>query len=160
MTQKIYLAKSVVSIRVSLDYGSTAQVSFEPLVNGGSRFVTTDMTLQDALERHSSYGKLFTLDSTAIVSKPYTYPRPSYSDKEVEGVNMFIPQSFTEQEKSIARENIGAATEPTELANVLKFSEQNLSESQKTQARKNIGVDDMTLATVITDEEMDSILTQ
>lgn len=158
MIKKTYTAKSVVSIRVALSYGVTALIAFRPLIDGGSEFVTTDTSLQNALENHQKYNKLFVLDGEEIVSDAITDPKPSYYDKEsnVGNVITFDKQNLTEQEKAQARENIGAATEPTELQHVLRYSEQDLSEEGKAQARANIGAFNYP---VITDDEMDEVLT-
>lgn len=156
MNQKTYKANSLLSIRVSFPTGIVAQVSFEPLVGGGSQFRTTDTDLMSALEADEHYGKLFKLDKTESVSEPFTYPKPSYSGKASPTGNFitFGPQTLTEQEKAQARENIGAATEPSELQNVLKYSQQSLSSAQKAQARTNIGVE---LHDVITSQELASV---
>lgn len=158
MIKKTYKAKSVAVVRVTLSYGLSAQVSFLPQVNGGSVFVTTDTALQNALENHQKYGKLFTLDGTEEVVDAITYPKPNYYDKQSDEGNVltFGPQELTEQEKAQARQNIGAATEPAELEKVLRYSEQALEDEAKLQARINIGAQE-DLAT-ITDEEMDAVL--
>lgn len=158
MIKKTYKAKSVAVVRVSLNYGVSAQIAFRPLVDGSSEFVTTDTSLQNALENHQKYGKLFTLDDTEEVANAITDPKPSYYDKQSDKGNVltFGPQELTEQEKAQARENIGAATEPAELQNVLRYSEQSLNDQAKLQARTNIGAQE-DLAT-ITDEEMDTVL--
>lgn len=158
MTKKQYRAKTKLSITVQVGNGTSAYISFAPYIDGSSVFVTTDTTLQGLLEGHPKYGKLFTLESTETVSTAITYPKVSYSDKEnAEGSFLkFTSQDLTEQEKQQARENIGAATEPAELENVLRYSQQVLNEEQQEQARKNINADEY--AEVISDEEMDAVL--
>ena len=160
MIKKTYKAKSALMIRVSLNYGVAASITFVPLTDGSSVFVTTDTTLQNTLENHDKYGKLFVLDGTEEVANAITEPKPSYSDKQSETGNVvtFDPQSLTEQEKAQARRNIGAATEPAELQNVLKYSEQSLSDQEKQQARINIGAQ-ADYAT-ISNQEMDAVLAE
>ena len=158
MTQKTYTAKRALSITVQIANGTSAYIQFANKVDGSSEFVTTDTTLQEVLENHSKYDKLFTLKSTKTVSSAYTYPKVSYSDKEdAEGsVLKFTKQELTEQEKQQARKNIGASTEPAELKNVLRYSSQVLSDPEKSQARANIDAEEY--AEVISDEEMDAVL--
>lgn len=158
MIKKTYKSKSVVTVRVSLSYGLTATIAFTPLTDGSSVFVTTDTPLQNALENHEKYGKLFVLDDTKEVVNAVTEPKPVFSDRQSDNGNVltFDKQDLTEQEKAQARENIGAATEPTELVHVLRYSEQSLNDSEKQQARSNIGAQ-ADYAT-ITDEEMDAVL--
>ena len=157
MTQKTYKASSVISIRVEFPNGLRAQVSFEPLVDGSSQFRTTDTDLIYAMEHDQKYGKLFKLYETESVDSDFTYPKPSYSGTASPTGDFitFTSQTLTEQEKAQARENIGAATEPAELQNVLKYSQQSLTSSQKAQARTNIGVE---LHSVITNTEMANVL--
>lgn len=157
MTQKTYKASSLLSIRVEFPSGLVAQVSFEPLVDGSSQFRTTDTDLMYAMEHDSKYGKLFKIDKTESVSEDFTYPKPAYGGNASPTGNFltYTSQTLTEQEKSQARENIGAATEPAELQNVLKYSQQSLTSSQKAQARTNIGVE---LHSVITNAEMATVL--
>ena len=51
MTLKTYIAKSVVSLAVSLTNSIWAWVAFKPLANGTSKFLTTSAELQAALEK-------------------------------------------------------------------------------------------------------------
>lgn len=84
MNKKTYTSKSVAVVMVSLGNGLSAQISFEPLIDGGSIFVTTDVSLQTALENHPMYGKLFSLKSTVVVIQAETAPKPKYY-KEIDG---------------------------------------------------------------------------
>lgn len=158
MTKKQYRAKTKLSITVQVGNGTSAYISFAPQVDGSSVFVTTDTTLQGLLEEHPKYGKLFTLEGTTTVSSAITEPKVAYSDKEnAEGSFLrFTPQDLTEQEKQQARNNIGAATEPSELENVLRYSSQILNEEEQEQARENINAEEY--AEVISNAEMDAVL--
>lgn len=63
---KKYKAKTDVSINVTLQNGRNTRISFSPLTAGGSVFYTDDKEIQDALERHYKFGKLFTLDGILL----------------------------------------------------------------------------------------------
>lgn len=69
---KKYIAKSCVSISVALPTGGTTHVSFTPRTGGGSVYYTTNEKIQEGLEKHPKFGKLFTLDDStpANPSKP------------------------------------------------------------------------------------------
>lgn len=58
---KTYRAKSDVSINVVLKSGKSKHVSFLPMTGGGSVFRTADKDVQEALEKHYKFGKLFKL---------------------------------------------------------------------------------------------------
>ena len=158
MILKTYTSKSAVSVRVSLNYGTSALITFEPQTDGGSMFETTETALQSALESHSKYGKLFTFKSSTPVAVKYTYPAVQYYDKESSQGNvvLFTPQQLTEQERQQARDNIGASASEEEMQNVVRYSEQTLTEQQQEQARLNIDAEQH--SEVITTEEMEAAL--
>lgn len=58
---KKYKAKSCISISVALSTGGVAHVSFSPMTGGGSTFYTDDTVLQEGLEKHPKFGRLFVL---------------------------------------------------------------------------------------------------
>ena len=60
MTKK-YTSYSTISISVLLPNGGRAHVSFTPVTGGSSMYITKDKNMQDALESHVSFGKLFKL---------------------------------------------------------------------------------------------------
>lgn len=158
MILKTYTSKSAVSVRVSLSYGTSALITFEPQTGGGSKFETTETALQNALESHNKYGKLFTLKSSKPAAQKRTYPNVQYYDKETDYGNVlkFEPQSLTEQERQQARENIGASATEEEMMNVLRYSEQQLTDEQQEQARVNINAQEH--SEVITTEEIEATL--
>ena len=143
MTLKIYTSKSAVSVRVQLGGGLSALVTFAPQIEGGSKFETTDASLQSALEAHNKYGKLFTLDSSAESEDSVTLPKVQYySSDEPDGHAVrYTPQTLTEPEREQARENIGASATPEELQKVLRYVPQTLTGEEQAQARENIGVE-------------------
>lgn len=60
---KKYIAKSHVAINVVLPTsGKSHHVSFLPLTGGGSMFITDSEDLQQALEAHRKFGKLYKID--------------------------------------------------------------------------------------------------
>ena len=143
MTLKTYTSKSAVSVRVQLGGGLSALVTFAPQIEGGSKFETTDASLQSALEAHNKYGKLFTLDSSAESEDSVTLPKVQYySSDEPDGHAVrYTPQTLTEPEREQARENIGASATPEELQKVLRYVPQTLTDEEQAQARENIGVE-------------------
>lgn len=58
---KKYKAKSCISISVALSTGGVAHISFSPMTGGGSTFYTDDAVLQESLEKHPKFGRLFVL---------------------------------------------------------------------------------------------------
>lgn len=71
MAKKKYIAKSHISLSVRVSQKTSAHISFSALTGGGSVFYTDDENLQQALEAHPKFGKLFKLDDT-FVEKPAT----------------------------------------------------------------------------------------
>ena len=61
---KRYKSKSCVSISVVLPTGGNTHVSFNPVTGGGSVYYTDNVHIQQGLERHPKYGKLFVADDT------------------------------------------------------------------------------------------------
>lgn len=79
---KKYSAKSCISISIKLPTGGSTHVSFAPKTGGGSVFYTDNEKIQEGLENHSKYGKLFKLDSEQDVtaSKPAKEVKPIVTD--------------------------------------------------------------------------------
>ena len=71
---KIYKSKSQVSLTVCLGNGSNNHISFQPLTGGGSVYYTHDSVIQQALESHHKYGRLFKLESTKDITKVSSAP--------------------------------------------------------------------------------------
>lgn len=60
---KKYTAKTQVCVNIVLpDSGKNLHVSFIPVTGGSGVFYTDDKNVQEGLERHYKYGKLFKLD--------------------------------------------------------------------------------------------------
>ena len=79
MTKK-YHSKSCVSLSVPIKDGICAHISFDSLTGGGSVFYTDDEELQEALEKHHMYGKLF---KEEII--PAATTAPAKSKKKAKG---------------------------------------------------------------------------
>ena len=71
--KKVYKAKTVLSINVVLENKKNLHISFSPLSNGNSTFVTDNEEIIKAIEKHYNFGKLFTLEE-AIEERPYITP--------------------------------------------------------------------------------------
>lgn len=61
---KTYSAKTHVSISVLLKSNKSARISFSPMTRGGSSYTTANKELQEAIEKHSQFGKMFKLTSS------------------------------------------------------------------------------------------------
>lgn len=59
---KRYKSKSCISLSVKLPTGGTTHVSFTPQTGGGSVLYTENEKLQEGLEKHPKYGRLFDED--------------------------------------------------------------------------------------------------
>jgi len=59
MAMKTYKANTNVSINVVLANKKNLHISFVPLSNGSSVFTTDNAEVQEAIERHYNFGKLF-----------------------------------------------------------------------------------------------------
>ena len=66
MTTKTYKSPSNIAINVVLSNGSNLLVSFSSKTIGGSIFTTSNEEVQQAIERHYNYNKLFFLERTVI----------------------------------------------------------------------------------------------
>lgn len=64
MAKKKYIAKSHISLSVRVSDKASAHITFSALTGGGSVFYTDDENLQQALEKHHKFGKLFKEDKT------------------------------------------------------------------------------------------------
>lgn len=109
MAKKKYIAKSHISLSVRVSDKASAHITFSALTGGGSVFYTDDENLQQALEKHHKFGKLFKEDKTfteqtavkkakaatpvkvEATTKPATTPNPTEDnnaeDKKVEDNN-------------------------------------------------------------------------
>jgi hypothetical protein len=89
MAAKKYVAKSHVSLSVKMTAEKNARISFTPLTGGGSVYYTSDERVQEALEQHPKFGKLFKEDvlykeRKAVVAEP----APEKKRKEIAEVHV------------------------------------------------------------------------
>lgn len=71
------------SINVTLPNGKNTHISFEPMTGGGSTFVTDNPKLQQGLEAHPKFGKMFKLvgaKNAPKAEKPKASPAPQASE--------------------------------------------------------------------------------
>ncbi|MGN0875337.1 MAG: hypothetical protein ACI4OZ_09145 [Akkermansia sp.] len=71
---KSYISKYCVSLNVRLADGGYKHVAFSPVTGGGSRFCTGDLEVQEAMERHPKFGRLFSAVETAGTAGPAAEP--------------------------------------------------------------------------------------
>lgn len=64
MIKKTYKSNTNISINVVLKTKKSLHISFTPLSNGSSVFTTDNEDVQNAIEQHYKYGKLFKLQSS------------------------------------------------------------------------------------------------
>lgn len=94
--QKEYRAKSHVSLNITLPNGKSTHVSFEALTGGGSIYVTENAMIQQGLEGHPKFGRMFKLVGASNVERPPvkseanarktetpTTPQPEQSNEKV-----------------------------------------------------------------------------
>lgn len=72
---KTYSSKYCVSLNVKIAGGGYMHVSFSPMTGGGSRYCTGDLAVQEALERHPKFGRLFSLDGAEKTHGPAAEPQ-------------------------------------------------------------------------------------
>lgn len=69
MTQKTYFASSNVSLTIRYG-GSPRHLTFMPSADGGSMVVTADPLMQQALESHPRFGRLFRCIGSVEIGSP------------------------------------------------------------------------------------------
>lgn len=66
-----YTARTLLSINVTLPgAGGNAHITFHPVTGGTSVYYTSDTRLQQALEAHPAFGRLFRRAPQAFLPKP------------------------------------------------------------------------------------------
>lgn len=88
--EKVYKAKSHVSINVIMPNGKSRHVTFNSLTGGGSMYSTSDEDMQSALETHHNYGVLYKLDKVVDETKVEVKPKaqPKVQEPEVKTVKV------------------------------------------------------------------------
>ncbi len=85
MTKK-YKAKSQIALNVVLGTGKSVHVSFSAQTGGGSIYYTDNKELQNALERHPKFGRLFKRDDSEPVAVSAPAEAPSVDDAGAGGL--------------------------------------------------------------------------
>lgn len=80
---KIYKAATEVSFNVNLDDNRTRRIRFELQSLGNSIYITKDKEIQDALERHRMFGRLFSLHSSEHTVED-AEPQPIQTETTIE----------------------------------------------------------------------------
>ncbi len=120
---KKYVSKTSVSISVMLASGVHKFVEFTPQTRGGSVYYTDDKELQQAMERHYRYGRLFRADpmfedgQTAEVGGQKAVDDGQTSQTISTGPTL---QSAAEVEPEQATEQIAEEAEAVEEAGLMK----------------------------------------
>lgn len=83
MTTKTYKSRTCIAINVVLASKKNRHISFEPCTDGSSTFTTTSSDIQEAIEKHCNYNKMFFLESS-IVEKEDGNEAPKKSKKTTE----------------------------------------------------------------------------
>lgn len=86
---KHYKAKTDISINVVLKNGANMHISFTALSDGQSEFYTDNKDIQDALERHYRYGKLFKCIGVKDISSVKSIPSKE-EDADAEPSNEIV----------------------------------------------------------------------
>lgn len=79
ITTKQYKANTSIAISVVLKSKKSMHVTFAPQSDGSSVFATSNKDLQDALENHYKFGRLFNLVSTTTAEE-----KPATAEEEAE----------------------------------------------------------------------------
>ena len=96
--KKTYKSFMQVAFSVALPGGGSKRISFSPRTGGGSVYITDDVNVQKAIEKHPSFGKKFFL-----VAEPAPAPKPKVS-KRLEEVAASEPQAQAPAPKAETRE--------------------------------------------------------
>lgn len=126
MTTKTYKSPSNIAINVVLSNGSNLLVSFSSKTIGGSIFTTSKKEVQQAIERHYNYNKLFFLERTVItedkVSKTKKNATVNEETAKPEDINKDEPkednseatEEVTDKDEELTVEEDNEETEATE----------------------------------------------
>lgn len=80
---KIYKAQTCVSLNVYLPTGKNLHVSFMPHSNGTSSYSTSNEVIQEGLESHHQFGKLFNLSQVVDETAPVVVEAKKEAPKEL-----------------------------------------------------------------------------
>lgn len=120
MTTKTYKSPSNIAINVVLSNGSNLLVSFSSKTIGGSIFTTSNEEVQQAIERHYNYNKLFFLERTVITEdkalkkNAKSAKSENISNDEPKEDNSEATEEKTEKDEELTAEEDNKETESTE----------------------------------------------
>ena len=97
---KVYKSRSCVSVSARMKNGTNVRVSFTPITGKGSVFYTDNERLQEALEKHPKFGRLFFLDGSATQSQ-------STGENDGEGLTREIKAMCNDDAKDYLAEKYG-----------------------------------------------------
>ena len=122
MTTKTYKSPSNIAINVVLSNGSNLLVSFSSKTIGGSIFTTSNEEVQQAIERHYNYNKLFFLERTVITEDKVSKTK---KNTPVNTVNKESAKSENINNDEPKEDNSEATEEETEKDEELTAEEDN-----------------------------------
>lgn len=97
---KKYIANTAVSLSVTFANGGYTRVSFSPLSDGTSVYYTKDKEIQNALEHHYKFGKLFRLAEESIDKTTASNKKPSpKKGKKLSGTDVAEPTPKDSEDK-------------------------------------------------------------
>lgn len=134
MTTKTYRSPSNIAINIMLSNGNNMLISFNSKTIGGSIFTTSNEEVQQAIERHYNYNKLFFLERTVI-----TEDKVSKTKKNAP-VNKESAKSENISNDEPKEDNSEATEEETEKDDELTAEEDN----EETEATEEVTESDVT----------------
>lgn len=137
MTTKTYKSPSNIAINVVLSNGSNLLVSFSSKTIGGSIFTTSNEEVQQAIERHYNYNKLFFLERTVITEDKVSKTKKNTT---VNTVNKESAKSGNISNDEPKEDNSEATEEETEKDDELTAEEDN----EETEATEEVTESDVT----------------
>lgn len=124
---KTYRAGTAVSFTAYLESGASARIQFEVQSLGDSIYITRDKSVQDAIERHPLFGKLFVLHSvTQEEDSEYTESVTQGEGSSDDGVHTetTIEVSCLDDAKQWLIDNLGAPKRKLRNRNeILRYAE-------------------------------------
>lgn len=85
---KTYKSSTDVYINVKLSSGKFMHIGFMPLTRNGSVYTTEKQEVQEALERHHGFGKMFHLSESKETVKSQTSAAPASASTTLRKVNV------------------------------------------------------------------------
>lgn len=123
MTTKVYKSRTCIAINVVLASKKNRHISFEPCTDGSSSFTTSSPELQEAIEKHYNYRKLFHLES-CIETKKADKKKPAEDDAVVndEITNVVADDKNADDVKVIVVTEDENTDDETDVDNITKVN--------------------------------------